>query len=140
MWEAESANRKHTLESQIAAAEGELAHSQALYDGLYQSLVDGIITCQEYTAMKENYRILCDECRERLDTLKRQRKELERYSPVNPMFSEIRKFQSIEGLSEKLIHTLIARIEVSDNSELYIIFNYQDEFEALTRFAVEAAV
>lgn len=90
--------------------------------------------------MKGNYRILCDECAEHLDSLKRQRKELERYSPVNPMFTEIRKFQSIEGLSEELIHALIARIEVSDNSELHIRFNYQDEFEALTRFTGEAAV
>lgn len=140
LWEAELADRKHMLESQISAAERELTRSQALYDGLYQSLVDGIVTRQEYTAMKENYRTLCDECAEHLDTLKRQRKELERYSPVNPMFAEIRKFQSIEGLSEELIHALIARIEVSDNSELHIIFNYQDEFEALTRFAAEVAV
>ena len=56
------------------------------------------------------------------------------------MFTEIRKFQSIEGLSEELIHALIARIEVSDNSELHIRFNYQDEFAALTRFTGEAAV
>lgn len=140
IWEAESADRKHTLESQITAAERELTRSQALYDGLYQSLVDGIVTRQEYTAMKGNYRALCDECAEHLDTLKRQRKELERYSPVNPMFTEIRKFQSIEGLSEELIHALIARIEVSDNSELHIRFNYQDEFAALTRFTGEAAV
>jgi len=140
IWEAESVDRKHTLESQISAAERELTRSQALYDGLYQSLVDGIVTCQEYTAMKENYRTLCDECAGHLDTLKRQRKELERYSPVNHMFTEIRKFQNIEGLSEELIHALVARIEVSDNSELHIIFNYQDEFEALTHFAAEAAV
>lgn len=140
IWEVESADRKHTLEAQISAAERELTRSQALYDGLYQSLVDGIVSRQEYTAMKENYRTLCDECAEHLDTLKCQRKDLERYSPVNPMFTEIRKFQSIEGLSEELIHTLIARIEVSDNSELHIRFNYQDEFEALTRFAAEAAV
>jgi hypothetical protein len=56
------------------------------------------------------------------------------------MFAEIRKFQSIEGLLEELIHALITRIEVSDNSELHITFNYQDEFEALTHFIAEAAV
>jgi DNA invertase Pin-like site-specific DNA recombinase len=140
IWEAEYAARKHTLESQITAAERELTRSQALYDGLYQSLVDGIVTRQEYTAMKRNYRTLCDECAEHLDTLKRQHKELERCSPVNPMFAEIRKFQSIEGLPEELIHALITRIEVSDNSELHITFNYQDEFEALTHFIAEAAV
>ncbi len=140
IWEAESAARKHMLESQITAAERKLTHSQALYDGLYQSLVDGIVTRQEYTAMKENYRTLCNECAEHLSTLKRQRKELERCSPVNPVFAEVRKFRSIEGLSEGLIHALIARIEVSDNGKLHIMFNYQDEFEALTRFAAEAAI
>ena len=140
IWEAESAGRKHTLELQITAAERELTRSRALHDGLYQSLVDGIVTRQEYAAMKENYRTLCDECVEHLDTLKQQQKELERYSPVNPMFAEVRKFQSMEGLSKELIHTLIARIEVSGNGELHITFNYQDEFEALTRFVAEAAV
>ena len=87
--------------------------------------------------MKENYRTLCGECEEHLDTLKRQREELERYSPVNPMFTEVRKFQSVEDLSDGLIHSLIARIDVSDNNELHITFNYQDEFKALKRFASE---
>ena len=137
VWESESADRKHTLGLQIATAERELTHNQALHDGLYQSLVDGIVTRQEYTAMKENYRTLCGECEEHLDALKRQREELERYSPVNPMFTEVRKFQSVEDLSEGVIHSLISRIDVSDNSELHITFNYQDEFKALKRFASE---
>ena len=102
--------------------------------------MDGIVTREEYTDMKANYRTLCDECAEHLGNLRRQHKELDRYSPVNPMLAEIRKFRGIEGLSDELIHALIARIEVSDNSELHIIFNYQDEFDALTHFAAEAVV
>ena len=137
VWESESADRKHTLKLQIAAAEREFTRSEALHDGLYRSLVDGIVTRQEYNTMKENYRTLCGECAEHLDTLKRQREELERYSPVNPMFTGVRRFQSVEDLSEEVIHSLIARIDVSDNSELHITFNYQDEFKALKRFAPE---
>jgi len=139
IWEAGAADKKYTLKLQIAAAERELTRSQTLYDGLYQNLVDNVISRQEYAAMKENYRKLYDECAEHLDSLKDELEDFSRYSPANPMFAEIKKFQSVEGLSEELIHALIARIEVSDNSELHIIFNYQDEFEALTRFAAEAA-
>ena len=134
IWEAGAADKKHTLKLQIAAAERELTRSQTLYDGLYQSLVDGIVTRYEFISMKKNYRKLCEECEEKLNTLKQEWKELERYSPVNPMFTEVQKFQSTEGLSEELIHALIKRIEVSDNSELSITFNYQDEFEALALF------
>lgn len=135
IWEAGAADKKHTLKLQIAAAERELTRSQTLYDGLYQSLVDGIVTRYKFISMKENYRKLCEECEEKLNALKQEWKELERYSPVNPMFTEVQKFQSTEGLSEELIHALIKRIEVSDNSELSITFNYQDEFEALALFA-----
>ena len=137
-----SANKQDKICSSHAIRDKELEEIvlTALQRYIREVIDMDIVTRQEYTAMKGNYRALCDECAEHLDTLKRQRKELERYSPVNPMFTEIRKFQSIEGLSEELIHALIARIEVSDNSELHIRFNYQDEFAALTRFTGEAAV
>ena len=137
IWEAKVADSKHSLDLQIEAVERELTRNRALHDGLYQSLVDGIMTRQEYTAMKENYGALCRGSEERLETLKCQRNEQERFSPLNPMFTALRKFQGVEGLSEELIHALIARIEFGGGNRLNIMFTYQDEFEALKRFASE---
>ena len=53
------------------------------------------------------------------------------------MFAVCRTLRNTEGLTEELIHLLIARIEVHDGNRLDITMVYQDEVEALIRFLRE---
>ena len=87
--------------------------------------------------MKERYQNLLTEANHRLDALNAEQKEAARYAPDNPLFSLKRELQEGYVLSAELVNALIARIDVGDNDRIHITFNYQDEFEALRKYAEE---
>ncbi len=87
--------------------------------------------------MKGHYQERCDDATLRLANLNAQLQQLERYSPSNPMFAVCRTLRNTEGLTDELIHLLVARIEVHDGNRLDIKLVYQDEVEALLRFLRE---
>ena len=87
--------------------------------------------------MKGHYQKRFDDATLRLEELDAQLQQLERYGPSNPMFAVCRALRNMEGLSEELIHLLVARIEVHDGNRLDIKMVYQDEVEALIRFLRE---
>lgn len=132
-----SDEKRRTVDRQIAQVKQEQSRSQNLLDGLYQHLVDGMLTREEYLSMKGHYQERCDDAALRLADLNDQLQQLERYSPSNPMFAVCRTLRNVEGLTDELIHLLVARIEVHDGNRLDIKLVYQDEVEALLRFLRE---
>ena len=115
-----------------------MSRYKTLLDGLYPSLVSGVISRQEYGALKERYQTCHGEAVTRLEELKAKQKEMERCGPSNPMFAAAHMFDDAGELSEDLIHALIARIEVRDGNLLDIKLMYGDEYAKLTCF-VEGA-
>lgn len=140
IWKEKTAARRNELSQDIAAAERELSRYKTLLDGLYPSLVSGIISRQEYSALKDRYQTHHSESASHLEELNARWKELDRYGPSNPMFTAARMFYGAGELSEELIHAMIARIEVRDGNRLDIALVYGDEYIKLTRFAEEASV
>ena len=132
-----SSEKRRTLDRQIAQVKQEQARSQNLLDGLYQHLIEGMLTREEYLSMKGHYQERFDDATLRLDDLNSQLQQLERYGPSNPMFAVCRVLCNTEGLTEELIHLLVSRIEVHDGNRLDIKLVYQDEVEALIRFLRE---
>lgn len=132
-----SGENRRALDRQITQVKQEQARSQNLLDGLYQNMVDGMLTRKEYLSMKVHYQKRFDDATLRLDDLNSQLQQLERYGPSNPMFAVCRVLCNTEGLTEELIHLLVSRIEVHDGNRLDIKMVYQDEVEALIRFLRE---
>lgn len=135
IWEEKTADKRRTVKAEIAATERELSRCQTLYDGLYQRLVEGILTRQEYSTLKSRYQMRSSGLSERLEQLKVQSAELIRCGPDNPMFAAYRTLQNVDVLTEDLVHTVISRIEVHEDKRLDIFLAYQDEFQTLIRFA-----
>lgn len=129
---------RRRIEMQIASAQHELSHIQSLYDSLYQSLVDGIISRQEYLSMKERYQTMLEENSVHLETLKATQRDNSRFTPDNPLFSLKREMRTDQKLTAELVQSLISRIEVEDNHRISITFNYQDEFKAIAQYVKEA--
>ena len=132
-----SGEKRRALDRQITQVKQEQTRSQNLLDGLYQNMVDGMLTREEYLSMKVHYQKRFDDATLRLDDLNSQLQQLERYGPSNPMFAVCRALRNTEGLTEELIHLLVSRIEVHDGNRLDIQMVYQDEVEALIRFLRE---
>ena len=97
--------------------------------------MEGIITRQEYTALKDRYQKRSNEITGLLERLQAKCAELDRCGPDNPMFAAYRTLQSADVLTEELIHTVISRIEVHENNRMDITLAYQDDFLMLSLFA-----
>ena len=138
VWDKKTSAMWNALGQEVTAAEGEVSRYKTLLDGLYPSLVSGIISRQEYGALKERYQTCHGEAVTRLEELKAKQKEMERCGPSNPMFTAAHMFDDAGELSEELIHALIARIEVRDGNLLDIKLMYGDEYAKLTGFIEEA--
>lgn len=138
VWDKKTSAMWNALSQDVTAAEGEVSRYKTLLDGLYPSLVSGVISRQEYGALKERYQTCHGEAVTRLEELKAKQKEMERCGPSNPMFAAAHMFDDAGELSEELIHALIAWIEVRDGNLLDIKLMYGDEYAKLTCF-VEGA-
>lgn len=138
-WAAKISDTEQEVMRQIADAERELALSETRVDGLYQSLVSGVIDREEYLNLKRHYMVQCAEKKERLNDWKHKLQEIRRCSPSNPLFAAIQKFKDMDGLTEELTHTLISRIDVHDNGRIDIKLTYQDEIHHLLRSLEEVA-
>lgn len=140
MHNAKSTSVQNLLAVEISATEKELNRYKGLHDSLYQSLVDGVVTKQEYVLMREGYQTRCDESKLQLSSLQEKKREMERCSLENPMFTALHTFKIADTLTEELIHTLISRIEYGDDNEIKINFTYQNELSSLTQYAQGGAV
>ena len=135
MWTERTTAKRRAVKAEITAAERELSRCRSLHDGLYQRLVEGVITRQEYTALKDRYQKRFDEITGQLERLKARCAELDRCGPDNPIFAAYRTLQSADTLTEELIHTVISRIEVHEDNRMDITLTYQDDFLMLSHFA-----
>ena len=134
VWDEKTSAQRASVARQMAEEERRLSRSMTLLEGLYARLVEGIIDRNEYLAMKEHYQTEYQETKVRYDALKQQEQDILRCGPANPMFDACRPHYQTEKLTEELIHTLIKRITVHDNSRLDIKLIYQDEFLMVARF------
>lgn len=134
IWDEKTMTMRAALSRQAAEEERKLSRSAVLLEGLYQRLVDGIITKQEYSELKNYYQAQYREAEARHQSIKDQEQMLLRCGPENPMFSACRNHYEIESLTEDLVHSLVDRIEVYDSNRLDIKLVYQDEFLTVAHF------
>lgn len=134
IWDEKTKAMRTALSRQAAEEEGKLSRNAVLLEGLYQRLVDGIITRDEYVELKNYYQAQYREAEAQYQSIKGREQELLRCGPNNAMFSACHHQHKIEDLTEELVHSLIDRIEVHDSNRLDIKLVYQDEFLAVTRF------
>lgn len=133
-WDARASGERREITQHIQAAEQELSRSKARMDGLYQSLVSGILNRDEYLTMKQRYSAQCGEITKRLDGWKQRLRDFERCGPSNSIFAVCRAYQNSGELTEELTHALIKRIDVHDHGRIEIELAYQDELQQLARF------
>jgi hypothetical protein len=111
-----------------------LGDSGGFLKGLYESLVEGLITPDEYTAMKAGYEAKITEYSERADELRGSRREniksrKERYDIADAAS------EAVCGrlLTARLVDALIEKITVYPDKHFEIAFRFKDEFREVRR-------
>ena len=97
---------------------------------LYESLVSGIVSREDYTAFKAKYTRQAEEIRKSIQVLKEKLEDvLNNQSERNRWIAHFTKFSSLETLDQKAVVQLIQSIRVTGKVELEITFAYKDEYD-----------
>ena len=108
------------LKTMKAAKQRELNKVQGLIRGLYESLVQGIITSEDYIQLKSDYEKQTNELKSQIEALSVEISDITKQEEHYKSVSEA--FQDSNGINAELIERLIEQIEVTHDHEITIIF------------------
>lgn len=116
--------------TQIADNERKIEHLAGIKATLYENLIIGLITKDDYKVLKQKY--IADEARHRtaINVLQQQYENISSGKGERVQWME--HFKQHEGLTEldrRTVITLIQKICVIGKKELHISFNYESEFD-----------
>ena len=125
-WEAET-------KREIAAAKQAFRRAEMLYDSLYQNYADKLMTEQEYTEMKRQYRSDMERAQTRLEELEQRQRDERQQTTENPWLTACGQFKEETALTGAMAHALIERVEIDGADHVSIALRYRDEYNALLR-------
>ena len=116
--------------SHIAANEQQVEQALEFKARLYESLITGTISKEEYTDYKARYARIAENAKESIRVLKEKLADvLENRSERNRWISHFTQFSTMETLDRKAVVHMIQSIRVIGKKELEITFTYQDEYQ-----------
>lgn len=126
------ATQKTEVDKEIVKLRQETASNRGYLTSLYENLVTGILTSDEYLSMKAGYEKKITAAVERMQQLQEQQAELEKQ--VNGYSSLAEKLAKIDGdtaLTARLVDQLIERITVNSPEDISIRFRFDSGFERI---------
>lgn len=126
--------------AQIRVNEKRVAQTEGFKAKLYENLVSGILTKEEFLSYKRKYNADIElfqkaiaEWNEKLTDV------LENRSERNRWINHFMKFSTMEDIDRRAVMQLIRSIRVMGKDELHIEFNYQDEYQKAISLAEQIA-
>ena len=107
---------------------------------LYESLVGGMLTKEEYASYKAKYTKQAEDIRESIRVLKEKLTEvLENRSERNRWISQFTQFSTLETLDRRALIHMVQSIRVRGKKELDITFTHEDEYKKALQLLALAA-
>lgn len=131
--------REQVLMKEETSAKGALDKARTLYESLYTSYVDQLLTEQEYIEMKNGYRNEIKRTENRLESVRQQLEELRRATVNNSWVESFVSFCNATELTEEMAHALIERVELEGKNGVSITLRYRNEYRALLLAMSEAS-
>ena len=108
----------------------ELNRVQSLIRGLYENLVNGVISSEDYTEFKSDYTSKAEELKAEIDATNAEIEQLEKQQK---QLAEVRdyakQFRESKSLSAELLNSLVERIEINHDREITIIFRGKESLK-----------
>ena len=131
---AESLSWERDINREKAEIQQELDKATMLYDSLFQSYTDHLMTEFEYVELKRQYKAEIEQATKRMEDLKLRQAARTRQSVANPWLNEFEQRRNETVLTEELAHALIERVEVGSDNSISITLKYRNEYESLMEY------
>lgn len=118
------------IQEQIDDNENQLAKISGFKSSLYENMVSGLLTKEEYKTLKTKYTADEARLRDAIATLEAERDNaMEGRSERLRWMEHFQKFEGLNELDRRTVVNLIRSIRVLSKTELDFTFNYQAEYE-----------
>lgn len=126
-----SSNRA-AMNAKIAILERETDNNRRFLKSLYEHLITGLLTDEEYFAMKADYEEKISSAIAHIKRLKDEQAKLEaQTSDYNKLATSVSGLSSDTKLTAALMGNLIERITIYPDKRIEIDFRFQSEFERI---------
>ena len=128
------------LQERLDRKQAEAGRYQRLLLSLYESLMDGMISQEEYREMKKSYAALRAEAEEQAGNIQEEMgRVMEETVNGCGWMEQFKKYRNITGLDRVVVVTLIDRIFIYRGKHVEIAYNWQDEFRWLADVLAQGA-
>ena len=125
------------LDGQIAARRAEIERYEALAFSLYENMESGIITKDEYRAMKTRYNNLKDDAEQAVVSLSREIGDIIALGGEKKGWIErFRQYHDFTEVTRRMVISLIDAVTVHPGARLDILFRYRYDYERAVDFAL----
>ena len=114
----------------IAANEKQLEQVESFKKKLYENLVGGLLSKDEFMQYKQEYTAKADEIKAAIQSLEEKLNDvLENRADRNRWINHFLKFSTMEEIDRSIVVQLIQYISISKDKGVDISFNYYDEYK-----------
>lgn len=128
-----SLNDKQRIEQQqteLKNLRAYISKNQNFLNSLYENLVNGIITQEEYQEMRTSYGDKISDTLRKINEVESRQAELEKqYSQYCDLSDAVSVITENNTLTKELINKLISRIEIYKGKKVEITYSFDNEFE-----------
>lgn len=131
-------SRQTTIDCQKERLQKEYDSMENLKLGLYADLKRGILTEEEYIALKSSYIKRMEEIDSAMEELGAERKNLDEVEEIqNSVLEHFRTYRNVDRLTRELLAELVERIYIYEEKRISIEFKFQDQLARLFEMARE---
>lgn len=119
----------------IKSNEEQLARVEKFKRNLYESLVSGALSKEEFLQYKQEYSAKAEEIKKAIEDWNSKLSEvLENRGERNRWLNHFLQFAEMEEIDRSVVSRLIQSIKISADKQIEVRFNYQDEYQKAVAF------
>ena len=126
----QQAAERSEMRDKITSRKQEIQRLHGLVRSLYENLITGVLTKDEYFSYKEKYEARIDELAQAVAQLEKGLKTLDKQlEQYRALAKDAESLRQDRELTAALIDRLIDRIEISTDKQITVRFRFQSEFD-----------
>lgn len=112
--------------------------NNALRLGIYEDLQSGILSKDEFLALKSEFTARIEEAKQRTEQLTCDKSSIQHgLSKKQGWLAGFREYENISEISRVVIVNLVERVNVYEGSEVEVVFRHRDQFADIMAFLEE---
>lgn len=121
--------RTKRLASELNENRNRLVKAQKLLLDIYPDYKNGILSREQYFALKEKYENECADANAAIERTEKEIRDFENGADgVNSFIAELKKYKGLQKLTREVVAELIENIYVREGGEIDVHFKFKDAF------------